>query len=113
MNTKILLDECQIPKQWYNIIPDMPGPLHPVINPRTLQPVTPDDLLPIFPMSIIEQEMERLGLTLRRVNATRRKVIPDAFNSGREAGERVFSALLRISILSITLCPVTARSAPG
>lgn len=38
--------------------------------------------------SIIEQEMERLGLTLRRLNATRRKVIPDAFNSGREAGER-------------------------
>ncbi|MGA3000549.1 MAG: DUF2786 domain-containing protein [Acetobacteraceae bacterium] len=38
--------------------------------------------------SIIEQEIERLGLTLRRLNATRRKVIPDAFNSGREAGER-------------------------
>jgi hypothetical protein len=29
-----------------------------------------------------------LGLTLRRLNATRRKVIPDAFNSGREAGEK-------------------------
>jgi hypothetical protein len=38
--------------------------------------------------SIIEQEMEKLGLTLRRLNAARRKVIPDAFNSGREAGER-------------------------
>ena len=38
--------------------------------------------------SIIEQEMERLGLTLRRVNTARRKVIPDAFNSGREAGEK-------------------------
>jgi hypothetical protein len=38
--------------------------------------------------SIIEQELERLGLTLRQLNATRRKVIPDAFNSGREAGEK-------------------------
>jgi len=57
MNTKILLNEDQIPKQWYNIIPDMPGPLAPVINPRTLQPITPDDMLAIFPMSIIEQEM--------------------------------------------------------
>jgi tryptophan synthase beta chain len=57
MNTKILLPEDQIPKQWYNIIPDMPGPLAPVINPRTLQPVTPDDLLPIFPMALIEQEV--------------------------------------------------------
>jgi tryptophan synthase beta chain len=57
MNTKILLGEDRIPKQWYNIIPDMPGPLAPVINPRTLQPVTPDDLLPLFPMGLIEQEV--------------------------------------------------------
>ena len=57
MDTKILLDENQIPKQWYNIIPDMPGPLSPVIHPGTLQPVTPDDLLPLFPMGLIEQEV--------------------------------------------------------
>ena len=57
MDTKILLGEDRIPKQWYNIIPDMPGPLAPVINPATLQPVTPDDLLPIFPMPLIEQEV--------------------------------------------------------
>ena len=57
MNTKIMLSEDQIPKQWYNIIPDMPGPLAPVINPRTLQPVTPEDMLAIFPMALIEQEM--------------------------------------------------------
>jgi len=57
MNTKILLTEEQIPRQWYNIIPDMPGALFPVINPQTMQPVTPDDMLAIFPMSLIEQEM--------------------------------------------------------
>ncbi|KIE41726.1 TrpB-like pyridoxal phosphate-dependent enzyme [Geobacter anodireducens] len=57
MQTKIVLDESRIPTHWYNIIPDMPGPLAPVINPRNLQPVTPDDLLPIFPMAIIEQEV--------------------------------------------------------
>src|SRR5512138_1942930 len=57
MDTKILLGEDRIPKQWYNIIPDMPGPLAPVIHPGTLQPVTPDDLLPIFPMGLIEQEV--------------------------------------------------------
>lgn len=57
MNTKFTLSEDQIPKQWYNIIPDMPGPLAPVINPQTMQPVTPDDMLAIFPMSLIEQEM--------------------------------------------------------
>lgn len=57
MQTKILLPEDRIPKQWYNIIPDLPGPLAPVIHPGTLQPVTPDDLLPLFPMALIEQEM--------------------------------------------------------
>ncbi len=57
MNTKILLSEDQIPRQWYNIIPDMPGPLAPVISPRTMQPVTPDEMLAIFPMALIEQEM--------------------------------------------------------
>ena len=57
MDTKILLAEDQIPKQWYNIIPDMPGPLHPVINPRTMQPVTPEDMLVIFPPALLEQEM--------------------------------------------------------
>lgn len=57
MNTKILLGEDQIPRQWYNIIPDMPGPLAPVISPQTLKPVTPDEMLAIFPMSLIEQEM--------------------------------------------------------
>ena len=44
MQTKFLLDEDQIPKQWYNIIPDLPGPMSPVIHPGTLQPVSPDDL---------------------------------------------------------------------
>ncbi len=57
MNTKILLSEDQIPRQWYNIIPDMPGPLEPVISPQTLKPVTPEEMLAIFPMSLIEQEM--------------------------------------------------------
>ncbi|OGU18369.1 MAG: TrpB-like pyridoxal-phosphate dependent enzyme [Geobacteraceae bacterium GWC2_53_11] len=57
MITKILLPEDQIPRQWYNIIPDMPGPLAPVISPRTMQPVTPEEMLAIFPMSLIEQEM--------------------------------------------------------
>ncbi len=59
MQTKILLNEDRIPKQWYNIIPDMPGPLSPVIHPGTLQPVTPDDLLPLFPMGLIEQEVSQ------------------------------------------------------
>ena len=59
MQTKILLPEDRIPKQWYNIIPDMPGPMAPVIHPGTMQPVSPDDLLPLFPMGLIEQEVSQ------------------------------------------------------
>ena len=57
MLTKFLLSDQQIPTHWYNIIPDMPGPLAPVIHPGTLKPIGPQDLAPIFPMSLIEQEV--------------------------------------------------------
>lgn len=57
MQTKILLPEDHIPKQWYNVIPDLPSPLAPVVHPVTMQPVSPDDLLPLFPMGLIEQEV--------------------------------------------------------
>jgi tryptophan synthase beta chain len=59
MRTKILLPEDRIPKQWYNIIPDLPGPLAPVIHPGTMQPVAPEDLIPLFPMGLIEQEVSQ------------------------------------------------------
>jgi tryptophan synthase beta chain len=57
METKIVLGENQIPTHWYNVIPDMPGPIAPVLHPGTAKPVTPQDLLPLFPMALIEQEM--------------------------------------------------------
>src|SRR3954471_24905942 len=57
METRFLLSEKQIPTHWYNVIPDMPGPLAPVIHPGTLKPVTPADMLPLFPGALLEQEM--------------------------------------------------------
>jgi tryptophan synthase beta chain len=57
METKIVLPESQLPTHWYNIIPDMPGPIAPVLHPGTGKPVTPQDLLPLFPMALIQQEM--------------------------------------------------------
>lgn len=53
---KFLLAEKDIPKAWYNIIPDLPVPLPPVIHPATRQPVKPEDLAPLFPMALIQQE---------------------------------------------------------
>ncbi|GID27740.1 tryptophan synthase beta chain [Paractinoplanes brasiliensis] len=55
--TKILLSEEEMPRSWYNIVPDLPSPPPPVLHPGTLQPVGPDDLAPLFPMALIEQEV--------------------------------------------------------
>ncbi len=54
---KILLDENEMPKEWYNIIPDLPEPLPVPLHPVTEEPVKPEDLEPIFPKALIKQEM--------------------------------------------------------
>ncbi|MFA7632358.1 MAG: TrpB-like pyridoxal phosphate-dependent enzyme [Thiohalomonadaceae bacterium] len=54
--TKILLDEHEIPTHWYNIVADLPNAPAPVLGPDG-QPITPDALSAIFPMSLIEQEV--------------------------------------------------------
>jgi tryptophan synthase beta chain len=54
---KYVLDESRIPKFWYNLVADLPTPPPPVLHPGTLQPVGPDDLAPLFPMSLILQEV--------------------------------------------------------
>lgn len=56
---KILLDENDIPKKWYNILPDMPTPLSPPLNPETKQPIKPKDLEAIFPIGLIKQEVSK------------------------------------------------------
>jgi tryptophan synthase beta chain len=57
MDTKILLKEDQIPSHFYNILADLPFQLDPPLHPGTRQPISPDDMSAIFPMSLIEQEM--------------------------------------------------------
>jgi tryptophan synthase beta chain len=56
-SVKYLLDESRIPKTWYNLQADLPKPLPPVLHPGTHQPVGPDDLAPLFPMALIQQEV--------------------------------------------------------
>jgi len=55
--TKIYLDDLEIPRQWYNILADLPAPMNPPLHPATGKPVGPDDLSAIFPMPLIEQEV--------------------------------------------------------
>src|SRR5436190_799998 len=55
--TKITLAEAEIPRRWYNVLADLPSPPPPVLHPGTLQPVGPQDLAPLFPVALIEQEV--------------------------------------------------------
>ncbi len=54
---KFLLNERDIPTHWINLLPDLPGEPLPPLNPGTREPAGPDDLMPIFPMGLIQQEV--------------------------------------------------------
>ena len=47
----------KLPTAWFNALPRLPEPLQPPLHPGTREPVGPDDLAPLFPMALIEQEM--------------------------------------------------------
>ncbi len=54
---KYILSEGEIPKRWFNILPLLPEPLDPPLDPETKEPVSPDKLAVIFPEPLIEQEV--------------------------------------------------------
>ncbi len=54
---KYLLEEKDLPTHWYNIMADMKQPPPPYRHPATLELMGPDDLAPVFPLALIEQEM--------------------------------------------------------
>ncbi len=56
MQTKVLLDESEIPTHWYNVVSDFPNPPAPPLGPDG-QPIGPEALAPLFPMALIEQEV--------------------------------------------------------
>jgi len=53
---KIILEDHEIPKQWYNLVADMPGTMNPPLGPDG-NPIGPEMLAPVFPMNLIEQEV--------------------------------------------------------
>ncbi len=56
LQQKYLLSESEIPRQWYNLAPDLPTPMQPPLGPDG-RPVSPEMLSAIFPMGLIEQEV--------------------------------------------------------
>ncbi|MFH1090838.1 MAG: TrpB-like pyridoxal phosphate-dependent enzyme, partial [Pseudomonadota bacterium] len=59
MVKKVLLSEDEMPRQWYNVAADLPNPMPPPLHPGTGKPVGPEDMAPIFPMNLLEQEMSQ------------------------------------------------------
>jgi tryptophan synthase beta chain len=53
---KVMLDESEMPTHWYNVVADMPNPPAPPLGPDG-KPVGPEQMLQIFSMPILEQEM--------------------------------------------------------
>jgi len=53
----ITLSQNEIPRKWYNALPDLPRPLDPPLHPGTREPIGPEALTPLFPMGLIEQEV--------------------------------------------------------
>jgi tryptophan synthase beta chain len=56
-NKRYELDENEIPKSWYNILPDLPKQLPPPLSPATNEPISPSDLEALFPKELIQQEI--------------------------------------------------------
>ena len=54
---KTYLDESEIPTQWYNVRADMKNKPAPLLNPATLQPMTAEELSPVFCDELIAQEL--------------------------------------------------------
>ena len=57
--SKFYLKDTDVPKQWYNLSSDLKEPMSPPLNPGTKEPISPDDLAPLFPMELIMQEVSQ------------------------------------------------------
>ncbi len=91
---KVLMSEEELPKKWYNALPDLPEPLDPPLNPVTKKPVKPEELEVIFAKECVEQEMSpkrfiEIPEELRQVYATWRPTpLVRAYNLEKAIGTK-------------------------
>ncbi len=55
-NRRYLLENRDLPDRWYNVVPDLPDALPPILDPADDTPLTPQALAPLFPGELIRQE---------------------------------------------------------
>ena len=80
---KILLDENEMPTQWYNVMPDIPNGIDPPLDPETKQPMGPEKLAAVFPMGLLEQEELSAQLVSQYLSVKRTQRVPRASVSAR------------------------------
>jgi len=56
MNYGVFLDPEEMPRRWYNIVPDLPRKMDPMLNPETKKPVTQREMERLFPKEIVRQQ---------------------------------------------------------
>ena len=56
---KFILPESEIPRYWYNIQADMKNKPLPPLNPKTREPLKPEDLYPVFAKELCHQELNQ------------------------------------------------------
>lgn len=56
---KIVLEEHDMPTQWYNIVADMKTKPMPMLNPQTKKPVTAEEMEHLFAKGLVEQELSQ------------------------------------------------------
>lgn len=58
-NYGAMLDPEELPRQWYNIVPDLPEKLEPMLNPHTLEPMGPKEFESLFPKELVKQQFSQ------------------------------------------------------
>ncbi len=56
---KYILQDSELPRQWYNIQADMPNKPMPILDPKTKKELTKEDLYPLFAKECANQEFDR------------------------------------------------------
>jgi len=59
LNSRIILSNDELPKEWINILPDLPTPMTPLLAPQTGKPAPPEMAMRIFPKDCVLQEVSQ------------------------------------------------------
>ncbi len=58
-NARVLLEPSEVPKEWINILPDLPSPMTPLVNPMDCKPIPPEMAFAMFPKECVLQEVSQ------------------------------------------------------